>query len=425
MSTNPVFPRGVRPFAVQPSAAWDRWARHGFAPLDVVVEVVLGSGQLMRLAGPGRCSWLAGHGRWIPMGSGAVESVTARAMRARETVRPRVLLVLRDNPQYVVAELAWASDTGLDEVLGWLGRPVAREAAGLVSVRERLQARSNDYWLLEAAMAALELPEAGRDLPVLPGISVVVSARGAQSVLAGTVGSVVGAAERLPGRTPWDCVVVDDLSETPLRLPAGLPPQARLVRAAERVYRGGARNLGQQLSRQPVTVFIDDDLQMAPNYLLQHAVRHLLWPNLITVSGREEYLEPAAATPQRLPYGKQVPAGVGQFRDFGTEGRVDPREAYELVGRGDIVASRPLAEVGFPPDYVAYGPEDGTFAAKALSLGAFVVPVAETGLFRRGYRRTGNLVAQDAARTAAFVANLELQERHFDAPADGGWAVTR
>ncbi|MBQ1162327.1 glycosyltransferase [Streptomyces sp. A73] len=423
MSTNLVFPSGVRPFAVRSSVAWDGWAGHGFASLDVVVEVVLGSGQLMRLAGPGRCSWLAGHGRWIPMGSGAVENVTARAVRARETVRPRVLLVLRDNPQYVVTELAWASDTALDEVLGWLGRPVTREAAGLVSVRERLQARSNDYWLLEAAMAALELPEAGRDLPVLPGISVVVSARGAQSVLAGTVGSVVEAAERLPRRTPWECVVVDDLSETPLRLPAGLPPQVRLVRAAERVYRGGARNLGQQLSSHPVTVFIDDDLQMAPNYLREHAVRHLLSPCLVTVSGRMEYLEPTAPRPGRLPYGKQGSADV--FRQLGAGGTVGPREVYRLVGRGDIVASRPLADMGFPPDYVAYGPEDETFVAKALSRGAFVVPVAETGVFRRGYRRAGDLVSQDMARVDAFLANMDRQEVHFDAPADGGWAAAR
>ncbi|MFE9387692.1 hypothetical protein ACFYMO_31395 [Streptomyces sp. NPDC007025] len=74
---------------------------------------------------------------------------------------------------------------------------------------------------------------------------------------------------------------------------------------------------------------------------------------------------------------------------------------------------------------MAYGPEDGTFVVKALSCGAFVAPVPETGLYRRGYHRTGNLVAQDAARTAAFVANLERQERHFDAPDEAGWAGAR
>ncbi|MFI8854812.1 glycosyltransferase [Streptomyces sp. NPDC053499] len=350
-------------------------------------------------------------------------SVTARAARSGQSVSPRVLLVVRDYPGYVVAELAWASGRALEEVLAWLGWPRAREAGELVSVRERLQARSNDYWLLEAAMAALELPEAGRGLPVLPGVRVVVSARGAQSVLAGTVGSVVEAAEGLPGRTAWECVVVDDLSETPLRLPAGLPPQVRLVRAEERVYRGGARNLGQGLSRQPVTVFIDDDLQMAPNYLREHVVRHLLSPCLVTVSGRVEYLEPAAPRPGRLPYGRQGSADA--FRQLGAGGMVGPREVYRLVGRGDLVASRPLADMGFPPDYVAYGPEDETFVAKALSRGAFVVPVAETGVFRRGYGRAGDLVSQDMARVDAFLENMGRQEVHLDAPADGGWAAAR
>ena len=421
MSTNVEFPSGVRRSAVRPSVALDEWARHGFAPLEVVVETVVGSHLLMRLAGPAQCSWHTRFGRWVPISSEAVMNVTARAMRSRQTVASRVLLVVRNRPRDVVAELAWASDWALDEVLAWLGWPMAREAERLVSVRERLQARSNDYWLLEAAMAALGLPETSRNLPVLPGVSVVVSARGAQSVLAGTVGSIIEAAGRLPGRTPWECVVVDDVSETPLRLPAGLPPQVRLVRAPERVYRGGARNLGKELSSHPVTVFIDDDLQMAPNYLLEHAVRHLLSPYLVTVSGRMEYLEPTAPAPARLPYGKPD-ADAEALR--GLSG-MSPREVYRLVQRGDIVASSAVADIGFPPDYVAYGPEDVTFVAKALSRGAFVVPVAETGVFRRGYRRTGDLVAQDAARTDAFLANMERQERHFDAPADGGWAAAR
>ncbi|MBO8196635.1 glycosyltransferase [Streptomyces oryzae] len=422
MSTNVVFPSGVRSSGAQPSVAWDEWARHGFGPLEVVVETVDRGGRLIRLAGPARCSWIDRCGRFVPVSSEWVANLTAQMMRSGQTVSSRVLLVVRDRPWCVVAVLAWGSARPLGEVLAWLGWPTAREAGEEpVSVRERLRARSNDYWLLEAAMAALGLPETGRDLPVLPGISVVVSARGAHSVLAGTVGSIVKAAERLPGRTPWECVVVDDLSETPLRLPAGLPPQVRLVRAPERVYRGGARNLGQELSSHPVTVFIDDDLQMAPNYLLEHALRHLLWPDLITVSARLEYLEPTAPAPERLPHGKRD-ADADAFRQLG-EASVDAM--YRLVRRGDIVASRPVADIGFPPDYVAYGPEDGTFVAKALSQGAFVVPVAETGLFRRGYRRTGDLVAQDAARTDVFVANLARQKRHLEAPADGGWAAAR
>ncbi|WP_432071174.1 glycosyltransferase family 2 protein [Streptomyces sp. AA1529] len=420
MSTNVLFPSGVCPSAVQPSAARERWARHGFAPLEVLVEVVVAPGWV-RLAGPARTSWLARSGRWVPMNPAAVQAMASD----RQTVSARVLAVVRDEPGSVVAELGSAPVGTSAEVLGWLGWPTVREAGRPVSVRDRFGARSNDYWLLEAAMEALGLPEAAGDLPVLPGISVVASARGAQSVLAGTVGSVIEAAGRLPGRTPWECIVVDDLSTSPLRLPEGLPQQVRLVRASERVYRGGARNLGQSLAAHPVTVFLDDDLQMAPDYLLEHAVRHLLWPDLITVSGREEYLEPDAPTPQRLPHGKQTPGGAGHLRDIGAGSRVGPREVYELVMRGDIVASRSVADVGFPPDYVAYGPEDGTFVAKALSCGAFVVPVPETGLYRRGYHRTGNLVAQDAARTAAFVANLERQERHFDAPADAGWAGVR
>ncbi|MEU8828869.1 glycosyltransferase [Streptomyces sp. NPDC048636] len=423
MSTNVVVPSGVRRSLVQPSVALDRWARHGFVPLEVVVDAVIGVSQV-RLAGPTRHSWIAGPGGWEPLGSRNMSDLAQWAVRTRETVNARMLLVVRDHPESVVAELGRAPDKELGEALEWLGWPTARAAGRLVSVRERLGARSNDYWLLEAAMEALGLPETGRDLPTLPGVSVVISARDVHSVLAGTVESVIGAAERLPGQTPWECVIVDDKSSSPLRLPLGLPPQVRLVRSKERVYRGGARNLGQWQTDHLVTVFLDDDLQMAPNYLLEHAVRHLLSPYLITVSGREEYLEPTAPTPERLPYGKKTAAGDGRFRNFGADGRLGPREVYELVGRGDLVASGPVADIGFPPDYVAYGPEDGTFVAKALSRGAFVVPVPQTGVFRRGYRRTGNLVAQDTARVDAFVANLEREERHFDAPADSGWGAT-
>lgn len=221
--------------------------------------------------------------------------------------------------------------------------------------------------------------------------------------LSETVQAVIVAADQLPASTAWECVVVDDATSPPLRLQTGLPPQVWLLRSDVRVWCGGARNLGIEKTRYPVVVFCDADTQMAPNYLIEHAVRHMLAPNLITVSLRE-YLDEDAPTPRRSPDGNRDtrveasyrPGRLGLvpvtkpvtvraldetrgFRDFGDGRLLGPVDLPFMVKGNNLAVPAEIARIGFPPDFAGYGPEDGCFAAKSIACGAFVIPVLSTG----------------------------------------------
>lgn len=442
MTSPVVVPAGVEAPGTPQLSAWTQWQRHGFAALEMLADTVIGEHRV-RLACPGRPSWTLRGRQWTAL----PDQEAASLLRSPVPTTSRLLLVVRDHPQVVLTELATASARRPAEVAPWLGWPrLGRSGWWPVTIQDRLAARSNDYWLLELAAAAVGLTEMTQapapPVAAAPGTSVVIPARDVQDTLLETVQAIIAAADQLPAGVPWECVVVDDATFPPLRLQAGLPPQVSLLRSDVQVCCGGARNLGIERVRYPVVVFCDADTQIAPNYLIEHAVRHLLAPNLITVSLRE-YLNEAAPTPRRSPDGSRDtrvqasyrPGRLGlvpvtepvtvraldetrRFRDFGDGRLLGPVDLPFMVKGNNLVVSAEIARIGFPPDFVGYGPEDGCFAAKSIARGAFVVPVLSTGVFHRNHPpRSGSY----AARDAELIPNLTRQARHLGTPADDPW----
>ncbi|MFI6579477.1 glycosyltransferase [Nocardiopsis sp. NPDC050513] len=408
------------------------------APVEPVVDVRTASGRF-RIAAPTQDSWVLAEAGWRPTDRAQVVTTM------RSTAPARLLVVERGRPDRVVETLADLPDQLLSDTLAWIGWPRPDTSGGLpVTIQDRISARSNDYWILDVLLDALEPVLRSGELPPFPGVSVVIPARNVHDTLDETVDAIVDAARALPEGTPWECLVTDDLSEPPLALRSGTPHEVRILRAPERVYCGGGRNVGISQVRHPVVVFIDADTQMAPNYLLRHALHHLLAPNLITVSLREQ-LPPGTPRPDRAPDGSRdtrieahyepgrlglVPVGrpitvraldqTRNFRDFGYGRHLGPADLAFMVKGNNFVVPDHTARIGCPPDFVGYGPEDGTYAAKAIARGSFVVPVLDTGVFHREHPpRSGSL----AARDAELIPNLERQARHLRTPADGPWDV--
>lgn len=433
------FRRVVRPGQVAPL-----WARHGYAPLEVLAEVPLQSGRV-RLAAPGRPGWTRHDGAWRQAPSPQLLHLLAGTPRADGPVR--LLLAERDKGR-ALAVLAEAEPARPWEVSGWLGWPdLDPIGAQDPLTREALEARSNDYWALDLAARAVGLGRMDSfrtaRLPWRAGISVVIPARGVRDVLPGVLHAVAEAACQLAPGTPWETIVVDDASEPPLRLPSGLPHQIRLVRSPTQLHCGGARNHGTALARHGLIVYCDADTHLAPDYLAEHVARHMLAPNLITVSLRE-HVPAHLPVPDRAPNGERdsrviahyAPGRLGLvpvtepvtvypmsetrgFRDFGHGRLLGPVDLPFMVkGNNLALAAEAARSIGFPPDFTGWGPEDVCFAAKAIARGSYVVPVLSTGVFHREHPpRSGSA----ARRDAELAANLARYARRLHERAALPW----
>ncbi|MFD7629329.1 glycosyltransferase [Streptomyces sp. NPDC059851] len=429
-----------------PGSAAVLWAQSGHGLLEVLVEVPLPSG-VLHLAAPGRPSWINHGEAWRHVSSRHALDLLATTPQTAGPVPVRLLLGERGRKR-VLAVLAEAEVPDLWAVTGWLGWPDIKPA-GTQGPRtsEALAARSNDYWALDLAAGAIGLGpmDTGRvpSLPWWAGVSVVIPARGVHDVLPGVLHALAESASRLAPTTPWEAIVVDDASEPPLRLPAGLPEQIRLVRSETQLHCGGARNHGIARTRYGLIVFCDADTHLAPDYLTEHIARHLLAPNLITVSLRD-HVPAHLPVPDRAPDGSRdsrviahyepgrlglvpVPepvtvypvAQTRAFRDFGHGRLLGPVDLPFMVkGNNLALPAETARSIGFPPDFTGWGPEDVCFAAKAIARGSYVVPVLSTGVFHREHPpRSGSA----ARRDAELAANLDRYARRLNERAALPW----
>lgn len=442
--TRPQAARNLHRAEVEPGALAGPWAQAGYTPLEVVVEVPLAA-RRVRLAAPGRPGWVHRGGRWQPAPARALLALLARTPAA---VGPARLLLSERGRSRVFAALLEAEVADPWTVTGWLGWPDIRPFHSTPpTTAEALAARSNHYGALDHAAHALGLGPMDafrtRPLPWRAGISVVIPARDVHDVLPDVLSALTAATARLTADTPWEAIVVDDSGTPPLRLPAGLPPQIRLVRSDTRLHCGGARNHGLARTRHGLIVFCDADTHLAPDYLNQHIARHLLAPNLITVSLREQ-IPAHLPVPGRSPDGSRdsrataryVPGRLGLhpvqspvtvrpldqtlgFRTFGHGRLLGPVDLPFMVKGNNLALPATTARsLGFPPEFTGWGPEDVCFAAKAIARGSYVIPVLSTGVFHRAHPpRSGSAERRDAE----LAANLDHYARRLTEPAVQPW----
>jgi Glycosyl transferase family 2 len=446
------FERAELKWIAERGQAESRWRFLGRPELELVVEITGTVGTLV-LAMPGRSSGQLDARKGEKLLSKAEvqdflinASIEGMACQASLLLRSRTAqhaalgpIAVSHNSCRVTTAAAW---------IGWpdLGLCPARWPN---TIEERLISRSNDYWPIELASHALGLgdlvhgvmsvPEDGNDI----SFSVVVPARGAQDLLPSLLESLLQSAKSLPRRVAWECVIVDDCSDTPLVLPSDVPDEISLLRLDTRGYSGGARTAGIRNAKYSTILFCDADIRVPANFFAEHMMRHALSPNLITVSMREGVPEgrplPARAPRSDADSRHQAHYGVGkmcfvdvtepqtirpladsrEFRDLGYRNRVGPVDLPFMVKSMCFGMNTHMAKsVEFPPDFVGWGPEDCCFAAKCIARGAFVLPVLSTSVFHVDHApRSGSKERQESE----LAANMERYRNHLDSLADQPW----
>lgn len=295
--------------------------------------------------------------------------------------------------------------------LGYL-TPVSQSASFGTTV-DFLQRKSNDYSLAAHLCQSLfNVDFVYGDCHHTPShfdlvsdtISFVIPCYRADSTIANTVSSVLLALEPLPHNVKAEIIVVDDGCTTKCDF-TKISPSVAVIRSTSRQHCAGARNLGLAVARGSIVFFLDADTYLSRNYIINHWLRHRVFPNLILVSLREDINNTAipdrlpdtsldsrtvATYPANWPGLRQVPervrvtplASTDNFRTFGYYSNLGPVDLPFMVkGNNFSIRRNAATEVGFAKAFEGWGPEDVSFAAKMIARGFFVSPVLSTGVF--------------------------------------------
>ncbi len=347
---------------------------------------------------------------------------------------------LIDGRSHPVPLEAWPENLDLQSCLVSLGFPNPRPVEG--SIRQYLSNRSNDYWAAEKLfrlLSGLDLVSGDAvQLNVEYGegsISVVIPAYNSNDTIEYTLNAISEAARLLPQGVELEIIVVDDNSRVPLNI-VKYGATVKVVCSQHQLHCGGARNLGLSLAKGELAIFIDSDTCIEPNYLVNHWLRHQIFPNLILVSMRE-YLPDGENPPSRKPIPSQDtrwqatygPDWKGltkveqlttvaplteteYFKRFGYGRKIGPTDLPFMVKGNNLSVSRACAlEVGFPPNFKGWGPEDVCFAAKMISRGHFVVPLLSSGVFHLNHPLRSR---SPESRIQELSANLQLYDQYLD-----------
>lgn len=379
----------------------------------------------------------------------ALSELYALYINRDEEAECEMLLCSRNDPGYSIGSLAVLKGkiSLLIASLGWsIHMPTIDKNA---SIEDQLYSTGNNYWAIETAAYALGLKDLVNDEPGLlscyPNFSIIIPGRGIHDTIELVVQSIHAAVRLLGENIKWECIIIDDANEIPLKKATPHNEHVRIIRTDNQVYCGGARNLGCQAAKYETIIFLDGDTMVSSNYIKEHLYRHLLSENLITVSLREYLTDNSRPIQDRKPdiskdtrvFAHYSPGRLGlvpvndpidieamketnEFREFGFAHKLGPTDLPFMVKGNNLAISKSVARIGFPPDFIGYGPEDGMFAAKAISRGCFVIPVLSTGVFHINHApRSGSLLMRDNE----LIKNLERMRRHLRSSAWSDWEV--
>jgi hypothetical protein len=224
---------------------------------ELVVQFAGTDGDTLRVAAPGRVSRHRQVRTWHPLSAAAL----ARVVTSKRHIEAMCMLCPR-------------GDTGTENAVAVTDlRGTVAEVAQLLG----WPGGTGETWLLAEAAGLIDPVSA-----VDSGVSVVIQARDAHDTIDAVVGSVAAAFDALFVQPQWECIVVDNASDVPLRV-ASRDRRVSVVRLEQWTSRGNARNPGLYQARYQTVLFCDPDVLLPGNYFAAHLPWQCAAPNVITV----------------------------------------------------------------------------------------------------------------------------------------------
>lgn len=324
-----------------------------------------------------------------------------------------LIVCVRKNRSNIIGNVATLTGT-LSNLMTYIGyggyySPHSKK----LTIQNGLNSMSNDYSIIELISDTLGLKDIARDkAPLLenyPSFSIIIPGRGVHNTINNVICAIQKSVENLhTNNIQWECLIVDDNNKIPLSSVIRCKENGhiKVLRSEQRLYSSGARNLGIQHATGDLILFLDGDTMLETSYFREHLFRHMVSENLITVSLREYiddnttdvllrkadiskdtrvstiyYPDRIGLLPVKEAIAVEALKETDNFRTFGFGKKIGPIDLPFMVKGNNIMVSRKIAEMLFPPHYIGYGPEDIMYAAKAIARGCMVVPILSTGVF--------------------------------------------
>ncbi|MEK7168929.1 MAG: glycosyltransferase [Patescibacteria group bacterium] len=218
----------------------------------------------------------------------------------------------------------------------------------------------------------------------------------------------------------FDVILVDDGSDTSVQKvldenKGHLNIKPKVVRLNSNMGLSAARNVGLSVAKNGNVVFLDSDVVLPSNYILEHVLRNRLIPNAIFVSFKENVSADSdkvsfesisnGIPPPNVSNDSRIKKSVNDelpslydisgevvveilsqtncFKDFGRGRNIGIFDLPSMVvGHNMTCRKENLLKInGFSNQFTGWGMEDTYFGARMIANGNFVIPILSTGVY--------------------------------------------
>lgn len=318
---------------------------------------------------------------------------------------------------------------------------------GETTIQRIISAKSNDYVKYESIYESLigVSFHAGTHTSNISNyfkpLSIIIPSYKSEQTILKTLFSIQSQEITEEQKKLIDVIVVDDGSDVNLYSYlqdkiSMLTFSVRFIRLEQNSGLSSARNLGVQLSKYSRLVFLDSDVVLPSNYLVEHSICLQLFPNCLFLSMKKNLdIENPIITNECILRGLSVPESYDDkrlFRGIDLDNRNDSvveslseTDLYKNFGYGRTVSGYDLASIvighnmsmnksmfkkvgGFQTEFKGWGMEDALFGAKFIARGGFIVPLLRTGVYHINHEpRSGS----ESKRKRELEQNIKIYKK--------------
>lgn len=293
------------------------------------------------------------------------------------------------------------------------------------NIEDRMISKSNDFSDFESAYEKVigsPMNLGTKNYKVLRSffmpLSVIIPAYNANNTIKAVLESIESQDISNNQKKLLEVIIVDDGSILPVAdVLTGLEFSfnLKLIRIEKNGGLSGARNLGVASAKYERILFLDSDILLAKNYLVEHSVALQMYPNALFISMKNN-IEPDSeiVKPKEIKKGLPVPKkfndkrlirtfqkgdvwihdvnsdGVYEvlsetdcFKSFGYKRTVGCYDLSSMVVGHNMSTTRRLHNKigGFSSNFIGWGLEDTYFGSRIISAGGFIIPLLDTGVY--------------------------------------------
>lgn len=326
-------------------------------------------------------------------------------------------------------------------------------SSGITSIKSILSSKSNDYSNFELFYNKItgstlnkKHKKESRNKNYFKPVSIVIPAYNPDDSIIKCLYSIESQNLNISQKKKIEVIVVDDGSN--VTVAELLSPHSKIfsfdlkiIRLEKRSGISSARNLGAECASHDHLIFIDSDILLSKDYILEHSIAYQLIPNSVFVSMKKNIEKNSPVCNMiNIKKGLKTPidyddkritrifkkgqnwindvnfSGVYEtlsdtdcFKNFG-HGRVI--NGYDLpsmfVGHNTSFSKKTIKNLGgFSRNFIGWGLEDTYFGARAISDGSFIVPLIEVGVYHINHLpRSGS----EKKRIAEYKKNLKIYQ---------------